>query len=480
MAGDPTTAAPVIRIVGRYAIRDPIAAGAMATVHFGSLLGQVGFSRTVALKRLHPKYATDPKFVAMFLDEARHAARLRHPNVVPIIDVVSADGELFLVMEYIHGESLVALTRATRGNGIPPHIACAIMANVLHGLHAAHEATDEEGVPLGLVHRDVSPANILVGADGIARVLDFGVAKATGSLDAKAEDTLHGKIAYMPPEQLRGAVTRQSDVYAASVVLWETLTGRRLYTAEDNRALVQKIMKQEVQPPSSLAPDVPPEIDAVVLCGLERDAQQRFPDARAMALAIERHAFATPSTVGDWVKETARESLEQRAATMAAIERTFASDTVISPSLPPQSRPDPSEEPTVAYTPGPQPKAPQPSEPSEEKKQQKKELTPRQKLILGSAFTLTLGVVVLWLSISPSTARRRTPEDRAQPELTVSVVEPPPTAPAASEVDLEVAPASSASVIPSTTTSPRPRAGGRRGPHPDSKGIDFGVIDSRR
>src|SRR5262245_51026591 len=169
-------------VIGRYALHGELASGGMATVHLGRLLGPVGFSRTVAIKRLHAQYAQDPEFVSMFLDEARLAARIRHPNVVPTLDVVATSGELFLVMEYVPGESLSRLARAARDRmeRMPPRIVSAIMSGVLHGLHAAHEAKSERGEPLGIVHRDVSPQNVLVGTDGVARVLDFGVAKAAG------------------------------------------------------------------------------------------------------------------------------------------------------------------------------------------------------------------------------------------------------------------------------------------------------------
>jgi eukaryotic-like serine/threonine-protein kinase len=226
--------------LGRYVLFDAIARGGMATVHFARLSGPVGFSRTVAIKRLHANFATDPEFVAMFLDEARLAARIRHPNVVPTLDVVASGGEVFIVLEYVSGEALVKLWRGhnARGEIIPVPISLAIMANALQGLHAAHEVRDEQGHPLGIVHRDVSPQNIIVGTDGVARVLDFGVAKAAGRLQETGDSgALKGKIAYMAPEQITGgAVSRQTDVYAASVVLWELLTGRRLVDGENDAA----------------------------------------------------------------------------------------------------------------------------------------------------------------------------------------------------------------------------------------------------
>ena len=207
----PSAAAPLV--VGRYAICDAIASGGMATVHLGRLIGPVGFSRTVAVKRLHPQFAHDPDFTSMFLDEARLAARVQHPNVVPTLDVVLANDELLLVMEYVRGEALSRLVRAARERGerLPPRIVGAIASGALQGLHAAHEAVDEKGRPLGLVHRDMSPQNILVGVDGTARVLDFGIAKAEGRAHATREGQVKGKLLYMPPEQLQGKAACRDD-----------------------------------------------------------------------------------------------------------------------------------------------------------------------------------------------------------------------------------------------------------------------------
>jgi serine/threonine-protein kinase len=235
----------------------------MATVHLGRVKGEAGFTRTVAIKRLHPQYAKDPDFVAMFVDEARLAARIRHPNVVPTLDVISdgvGEGEIFLVMEYVPGESLSRLLRALRAKKrlVPPRIAVTLLCGVLHGLHAAHQAKSEKGVPLGLVHRDVSPQNILVGTDGTAHVLDFGVAKATGRLNTTREGELKGKLAYMAPEQLETrSLTQQSDVYAAAVVLWELLTLRRLFEAENEAAAAPASVTPPVAEPAASALEPP-------------------------------------------------------------------------------------------------------------------------------------------------------------------------------------------------------------------------------
>jgi eukaryotic-like serine/threonine-protein kinase len=315
--------APPPHVVGRYALYGEIATGGMASVHYGRLLGPAGFSRTVAIKRLHPHLARDREFTAMFLDEARLAARVSHPNVVPMLDVVELADEVLLVMEYVPGATLTELIRASIATGalIPPDIAAAIVSGVLHGLHAAHEATDEAGAPLGMVHRDVSPQNVQIGVDGVPRVLDFGVAKAEGRMQTTRDGQLKGKLAYMPPEQLRGTVDRRTDVYAASVILWETLASRRLFTAENDGAIVTRVLEEKIEPPSAYAPAVPRELCAITLRGLDRDPSRRFPNAREMALAIEaRVSVAKPTRVARWVEELAGETLKQRATEVAGVE----------------------------------------------------------------------------------------------------------------------------------------------------------------
>ena len=328
---------PATQIVGRYALYGEIAAGGMATVHFGRLLGPAGFSRTVAIKRLHPGFAKDPEFVSMFLDEARLAARIRHPNVVPTLDVVATSGELFLVMDYVQGESLGRLVRSMSlvNSSTSPSIAASIISSVLHGLHSAHEATSERGEPLGIVHRDVSPQNILVGTDGIARVLDFGVAKAVGRLQTTREGQIKGKLAYMPPEQLRGGeMTRQADIYATAVVLWETLTSKRLFSGDNEGVIVAKILESKVERPSRIVPGLSKAYDDLVMRGLSRDVSKRFGTAREMALALERCGpMAPPSEIGAWVEAMAKTVLTVRANRIADIESSSSSLTLEPASL---------------------------------------------------------------------------------------------------------------------------------------------------
>ena len=293
----------------------------MATVHLGRLAGEAGFARTVAIKRLHPHLLLDPAFADMFAEEARVAARIRHPNVVPTVDVVRADDELLLVMEYVDGESLSQLFKAAQGR-VPLPIALAIVTEILHGLHAAHEARDEQGQPLCVVHRDVSPQNVIVGADGVARLVDFGIARARGRQGNTADGDIKGKVAYMAPEQIRcESITRQADIFAAGVVLWELLTGQRLFASENEGSTLEKILVGWVEPPSSIVRDLPPELDEIALRALSSQRSERFRTARDMAIALEdASSRALPRDVGQWVEETAKASLAGRRAMVARIE----------------------------------------------------------------------------------------------------------------------------------------------------------------
>jgi eukaryotic-like serine/threonine-protein kinase len=327
--------------VGRYVLHGPISAGGMASVHFGRLVGPVGFTRVVAIKRLHAAFAADPESVAMFLDEARLAARIHHPNVVGTLDVAEDNGELFLVMDYVGGLSLSALLREAgrAGERMPPEHAAGIAVGTLHGLHAAHEARSAAGESLGIVHRDVSPPNILVGIDGVARVIDFGIAKAVERVHATRETDLRGKILYMSPEQLnRERVDRRTDVYAASVVLWEMLASRRYIDVGDGNAIVKihAALERRPSPPSEVAPNVPRALDDVVMRGLARDPAARFATALEMAAALE--AALTPSgqrEIGEWVSRISGDTLRKRAEVLQRIETAA---TTMTDELPPAPR----------------------------------------------------------------------------------------------------------------------------------------------
>jgi serine/threonine-protein kinase len=314
------------RTVGRYTIFDEIAAGGLGSVRFARLTAASGFARTVVVKIPHPQYARSREFALMFIDEARLAARIRHPNVVSVLDVIETAADLALVMDYVHGESLGNLMDAAKETkrSIPLEVATSIIIDVLHGLHAAHEATSEDGKPLGIVHRDVSPQNILVGVDGIARIVDFGIAMASGRLQATTDVAMiKGKYPYMAPEQIRGeVVSRLTDTFAAAIVFWELLTGARLFHGATQAETMSRCLTMPIPPPSQFAPDLPLQIDQITKKALARDPSQRYQSAREMALELEVCVAALrPSEIGDWVQRMAADALDTRSAVLAEIER---------------------------------------------------------------------------------------------------------------------------------------------------------------
>ncbi len=308
----------------RYVLHDSIGSGGMATVHLGHLHAPLGFTRVVAIKRLHPALSHQPEFAAMLVDEARITARVRHLNVVPTLDVFLENGECFLVMEYVEGESLAKLLRSASQAEVaaPLSVVSAVLSGVLHGLHAAHVAKSGNGEPLGIIHRDVSPQNILVGGDGIARVFDFGVAKALGRLQQTRAGEFKGKLPYLAPEQFgEGKLDRRVDVYAASVTLWEALTTRRLFDGGSEEEVFGKILQSRIPAPSELRAEVPAALDDVVLRGLARAPGDRFASAAEMALALEQAVPpASAREVVAWLESLAGEALAKRAALVTAID----------------------------------------------------------------------------------------------------------------------------------------------------------------
>ncbi len=327
----------------------------MGSVHFGRLIGPFGFARTVAIKRLRRDLSADPDFVNMLIDEARLTSRIHHPHVVATLDTVVENDELFLVMEYVAGESLshALRTEAVTQNGVPLPVALAVLAGVLHGLHAAHEATDERGHPLGVVHRDVSPENILIGVDGFARVLDFGIAKASARVQqATAFGNIKGKFRYVAPEQWLGAqVTRLADVYAAGLVLWYMVAGQHPFQDADGASAPFRALAGVSTPPSMhvdrrrrpLRDDEREllwRVDRVVMRALELDPRRRFSTAREMALALEALAPAPQSEVGTWLQTVAASALSRRLQRVHEIEAeaSRAQPRALVKASPPTSR----------------------------------------------------------------------------------------------------------------------------------------------
>jgi serine/threonine-protein kinase len=312
-------------VIGRYALFDAIGSGGMATVHIARRLDVP--SGTVAVKRLHPHLNAEPDLMTMFMDEVRIVERIVHPNVVRVVDVVRTEEGLILVMEYIHGESLSLLRRsaAAAGEAVPIPIATAIVHGVLLGLHGAHETTGPDGALLGVVHRDVSPQNVIVGADGIARVLDFGVAKATGRTQVTRQNQVKGKLAYMSPEQIRGLADRRADIFAASVVLWEVLTGRRLHEGIRDVEIVTRVVRGMLPSARDVRTELTPELDQVIMRGLAANPNARYATAREMADDLVRCAERAPAaTVAAWVERLATPALADRAEKIRAMDAAVA------------------------------------------------------------------------------------------------------------------------------------------------------------
>lgn len=257
--------------------------GGMAALYLGRRGGAGGFSKDLAIKVIHTHLATDNSFVEMFVDEARLSARIDHPNVVRVEALKQYEESYCLLMEFVHGCSLSQLmgTLKKRDKRFSPELAVAIAIRVADGLHAAHELLNPDGSAAGVVHRDVSPANVLVGYRGDVKLIDFGIAKATQRLHHTEAAGLKGKIAYMSPEQAFGRhVDRRTDVYALGIVLWEMLTMRRLFKADNDLMLLDMVREPKVVPPGAIVPDLPPALDRVVLEALAPDRERRPATAR--------------------------------------------------------------------------------------------------------------------------------------------------------------------------------------------------------
>jgi eukaryotic-like serine/threonine-protein kinase len=310
-----------------------LGSGGMATVYLARKIGAAGFERLVVLKRIHPHLVEEKSgLVPMLRDEARLAALVRHPNVVSVIDVVEDEGQLVLVLEYVEGVSLAVLINRAHEAGVllPPAVVSRIMVDALRGLHAAHEARDPDGNHLQIVHRDVSPQNIVVGADGITRIIDFGVAKGEGRSVMTSSGMMKGKLMYLSPEQIKLApLDRRADVFAAGVVLHEALVGRRLFRGSDEGDVLLGILVREIEDPSSLVPGLPPALDAVIQRALARDREERFQTAAELADALEEVVgCALPREVAAAVRALAGAEL---AATAEAMREARSASATLTP-----------------------------------------------------------------------------------------------------------------------------------------------------
>lgn len=365
--------------LGRYELLGLIATGGMGKVYLARAVGEGGFEREVALKVMHDHLLLEPDFIGMFLDEARLAARIRHPHVVPTLDIQKTDTNLFLVMEFVEGLTASSLLKQLRRRAraeasvdpsrdsdasaggsapgrrsvsgpVPVAMAARIVVDVLSGLHAAHELTDRDRQPLNLVHRDVSPGNVLIGSDGVARITDFGVARAETRLTSTMGGQIKGKLPYMPPEQvLANRVDRQADIYSAGVVLWELLVGHRLFRAEEQGALIHRVVEGAASTPKQHNPQVPPSVDEACMRALDRAPDARYATAADFGEALEEAVrsaglrLASRRELAQFVASfdtnvsamaAARRTAPRSTASMQRIELEVASATQTSPLAP--------------------------------------------------------------------------------------------------------------------------------------------------
>ena len=272
-------------ILGKYEILRKLATGGMAEIYLARARGTAGFEKLVVLKRILPNVAADPTFVQMFLDEARLAATLQHPNIADVYDVGEADGAYFFTMEFIHGQDTRAIRHAVRGRNeaVPLSISLAIIHGVAAALDYAHEKTGPDGKKLGLIHRDVSSSNVLVSYDGAVKLVDFGIARATVSQHKTMTGTLKGKIPYMSPEQCKAhPMDKRSDLFSLGVLLYELTVGRRPFRGESEFAIMDQIVYQGAQRPTEIVKGYPAELEAIVMKLLARDANERYESAEVL------------------------------------------------------------------------------------------------------------------------------------------------------------------------------------------------------
>jgi serine/threonine-protein kinase len=333
-------ATPSKRQMGPYQLCLELGSGGMATVYLAKTRNATGIDRFVALKRLRRSMALDAAYVEMFIDEARIVSQIRHPNVCSLIDFDTDGEDHFLVMELIIGESLTALRRAmVRAKQQMPlrrraGLIAKIVADACEGLHAAHELTDSEGRSLGVVHRDISPDNIFVTQDGVAKICDFGIARALDRRHRTKSGVLKGKFAYIAPELLRGKTAdRRADVWGMGVVLWELLTKKRLFARSTEAETLRAVTEARIRPPSSVVSGLPAELDRIVAKALARDPRARYRTARELGRELTRFMAQHGQAIGladvaEWMDEIfagGRESKRQMLKLAAGLESTVQS-----------------------------------------------------------------------------------------------------------------------------------------------------------
>ncbi|HEY4106313.1 MAG TPA: protein kinase [Polyangiaceae bacterium] len=472
------------QVLGRYELLLPIAKGGMASVWAARLRGTRGFQKMVAIKTMLPGLVDDLHFERMFLDEASLASQVRHPHVIEIMDLGEVDRILYLVMEWVDGEPLNIIMKyaATRG-GIPLAIAVSIAAQACRGLHAAHELRDENGTLVGLVHRDVSPQNVLLTYEGVVKVVDFGVAKATSRASNETEaGQLKGKIAYMSPEQLRGErIDRRTDVFAMGILLYMMTTGTHPFRGDDQAQTIRRISSDElVTPPSSIVPGYPAGLEAVVMQALAKDASKRYPTANDMLIGLTRALPPSmrPSTdeeVAEFLRSLLPDRLEKRKVAikgaLEAADRREAGKSV--PRMADDGVPD--EAPTVLeglvsnreMTPSAEGQTSLPGATTREAiaLDRNSRRAPRRSVVsmgLSAALVVAVGAIVALLLSRRPTPQPTTVSSQPAVPTAITVAEPPLTPSVSSEPAVNpsdpLPPAPSESVAPPVSRQGVPHA----------------------
>jgi serine/threonine protein kinase len=318
------------RRLGRYSLLYRLASGGMADLYLARLEGEEGFKRIVAIKVIHSHLSQQEQFVKMFIDEARLASRISHPNVALTLDLGRVESKHFIAMEYVDGESLSAVLRRVRP---PLHYAARIVSDAAAGLHAAHDLCGEDGELLGVVHRDVSPQNLMISYDGAVKVVDFGVARARGSLHTTSEGELKGKFGYMSPEQFSDpqGVDRRTDVFALGIILYETTTWRRLFKAENEAATVNRVLNGKIELPTGLIASYPEELERIVMRALDRDPDSRYQTAQELHDDLERFVLsvgesASSSTIAKMMRKVFADRIRDKKAVLATCRVTPGSE----------------------------------------------------------------------------------------------------------------------------------------------------------
>ncbi len=316
---------------GKYRLFARLGGGGQAEVFLALVEGPASFTKLVVVKKLRPEMVAHPELVAMFIDEARLAARLNHPNIVHTYEVGASNDSYFIAMEYLDGQPLNRLKPRPNLPPLGPSAWARVMADVLAGLHYAHELRDYNEAPLGIVHRDVSPHNIFITYEGVAKLVDFGVAKAALNNARTETGVLKGKASYMAPEQMQGRADRRSDIFSAGIVLWEAIAGRKLFTG-DVVSILQKVLHEEIPRVTTVVPDCPPQLAAIVARAVEKDVEHRYQTADEMREALETYLVESntgvrQSELGRWLLASFSEKREAlRRQVQATMEGNQLSD----------------------------------------------------------------------------------------------------------------------------------------------------------